>query len=67
MSALIFQKVTVESKADGEKASAEVIECGNCGSRVWVIFLCSHGEEPPHQHLQCADCDTTYCGNNRKA
>ena len=43
---------------NGKQVEADRVVCPGCDSYQWTIFRIK-GQD--HIHLQCADCDMTYC------
>jgi hypothetical protein len=41
-----------------QTAEADLIECSNCGSDAFHMFQLKTGNHP---HIQCVDCETTFC------
>ena len=51
----------------GESMSANLQVC-DCGATTFFCFIASHNvNENPHPHLQCTQCDTSYCLYERKS
>lgn len=43
------------SRSDGEIMAASLVACG-CGNELFIIFTVNG-----HQHVQCIECETSYC------
>ena len=53
-----WDDVIVTSRLDGGVYRARLGKCAECGSTGFVIYVIV-GQE--HPHLQCLECNTTYC------
>lgn len=50
--------LTEVTSLSGTKELARVYVCERCGGDTFHIFVVMPGR---HQHVQCADCDVSYC------
>lgn len=60
------------STIDYDKKDSDLINCSNCGTSSFSVFLITHKEtfettnkeyESKHLHIRCIFCDLTYCTN----
>lgn len=51
------QETVVISRVDGGTVRAEVIICPKCKSDTFHVYVLEGG----HNHLQCTECDESYC------
>jgi hypothetical protein len=58
---LIDKAVTVTDQ-DGRSVTAQLKTCSDCGGREWFFYMIPVGPEAKlHGHMQCVECDATYC------
>lgn len=57
MKRITFFPIEVRSEVDGERKRAHLCTC-ECASEEFIVFrIEGHG----HLHLQCAECQESYC------
>jgi hypothetical protein len=53
-----YKNVPITSRTDGSTETGMLFECDVCGQNEFLIY-----QIKGHPHLQCINCDTTFCQN----
>jgi len=53
---LVGKEIKVVSRADHSEVKAKLAVCPECKSETWLVYFVNG-----HPHLQCSQCDETYC------